>query len=68
MAKFQCPWGEAVDMLVVKAGGMTSRHPSQAGHGLFGNFHETRRRSDTTAFIEMANDVLRGGLGELGVE
>jgi hypothetical protein len=54
-------------MLVVKAEGMTPSHPQQSRHGLFGDLHEPSCGSDPTAFIEMAADILRCSLGELGV-
>ena len=54
-------------MLIVEPLGMPTRHPHQAGDGLFGALHEPGRRSDTPAFPEMVDDLLRGGLGELGI-
>jgi hypothetical protein len=57
-----------MDVLVVEARSMTSSHPQQSGHSLLGDLHEPSRGSDTTAFIEMAEDILHCGLWELGVE
>ena len=55
-------------MLIVEPLGMPTRHPQQAGDGLFGGLHEPGRRPDTTPFPEMVHDILRGGLGERGIE
>jgi hypothetical protein len=57
-----------MDVLVVEARSMTSSHPQQSGHSLLGDLHEPSRGSDTTAFIEMADDILHCGLWALGVE
>jgi hypothetical protein len=54
-------------MLVMDAHRMTPSSPQQSRHCFFGDLHEPRCGSDTTAFIEMADDILRSGLGELGV-
>jgi hypothetical protein len=53
-------------MLIVEPRGMPTRHPQQAGDGLCGDLQEPGRRSDTPAFPEMVDDILRGGLGERG--
>lgn len=55
-------------MLIVEPLGMATSHPQQASYGLFSYFYETSRAPHTTAFIQMINDILRGGLGELGIE
>ena len=57
-----------MDMLVMEARGMTPRDPQQARYGLFGDVHEPRRGSDTTAFSQMVADIFRGGVWELGIE
>jgi hypothetical protein len=55
-------------MLVMEPLGMSTRYAQQAGDGLFGNLHETGRRSDATAFIEMVDYLLRFGLRKLCVK
>jgi hypothetical protein len=55
-------------MLVVKARGMPPSDPQQACYGLFGDLHQPRCRSDTTAFSQMVDDIFRSGFGELGIE
>ena len=52
-------------MLVVAARGMTPSHPQQACDGLFGDLHEPRRCPHTTAFPQVADAILCGGLGAL---
>jgi hypothetical protein len=68
LIKFQSHGGEAVPVLIVEPLGMPPRHPQQAGDSLFGDVHEPCRGSDTTAFVEMVDDILRSGCGKLGVE
>ena len=55
-------------MLIVEPLGMPTSHPQQTGDSFFRHLHETGRGSDTTAFIQMVDDILRFGLWELGVE
>jgi hypothetical protein len=55
-------------MLVVEPLGMPTRHPQQAGHSFFGHVHKTGRGPHATAFTQMADDILHGGLVELGIE
>jgi hypothetical protein len=55
-------------MLIVEPLGMPTGHPQQTSDGFFGDLHEAGRRPDTTAFIEMIDDLFRCGLGQLGIE
>jgi len=48
--------------------GMPTGHPQQTGDGFFRDLYESCRGPDATAFIQMVDDVLRGGLWELGIE
>jgi hypothetical protein len=57
-----------VDLLVMEVRRMASSDPQQTRHGLFGDLHEPRRGSDTTAFPQMVDDIFRGGFGKLGIE
>ena len=47
---------------------MAPSHPQQASDGLFGHLHEPGCGPHTTTFPQMVDDILRGGLWELGVE
>jgi len=68
LIKFQGYRGDTVHVLIVESLGMTTGYPQQTGDGVFRDLHETGRGPNTTAFIEMADDLLRFGLWELGVE
>jgi hypothetical protein len=68
LIEFQSLGCEAAHVLIVEPLGMAPSHPHQASHRFFGYFDETGRASHTTAFIQMMNDILRGGLWELGIE
>ena len=54
-------------MLVMEARGMSPSDPQQARDGLCGDLYQTSCRSDTTAFSQMVDDILRSGFGELGI-
>ena len=48
--------------------GMTTSHPQQTSDGFFRDVHEPGCGPDTTAFIQMVDDLFRSGFGELGIE
>jgi hypothetical protein len=48
--------------------GMSAGHPQQTRDGFFRDLHEAGCGPDTTTFIQMADDLFRCGLRELGVE
>jgi hypothetical protein len=47
--------------------GVATGPPQESGYGFFGNLSKPSRGPDTTAFIQMADDLLRFGLWELGI-
>jgi hypothetical protein len=60
--------GKAVPILLVAPLRVAARLLQQAGHGVFGDLHETGRGPDATAFIQMADAIRGGGLRELRME
>jgi len=68
LVEFQGLGRQAAYTLIVAPLGMTASHPQQASHSLFGHFDETSGTPHTTAFIQMIDDLLRGGLWELRIE
>jgi hypothetical protein len=68
LIKFQSLGREIVHALIVESLGMPPRHPHQAGDGLCGYFHEPGCGPDTTTFTQMVDDILHGGLWELGID
>jgi hypothetical protein len=67
LVEFQSLRRETVHVLLVEPLGMATSHPQQAAHGLFSHLHEPGCSPDTTAFIQMVDDILRFGLWELGI-
>jgi hypothetical protein len=57
-----------VHALIMEPLGVATGHPQESGHGLFGNLDKPGCGPDATAFIEMADDILRFSLWELGIE
>jgi hypothetical protein len=55
-------------VLIMEPLRMTTGHAQQTGDGLFRDLHETGRGPDTTALIQMADDIRRCGLWQLGIE
>jgi hypothetical protein len=47
--------------------GVATGPPQESGYGFFGNLSKPSRGPDTTAFTQMADDLLRFGLWELGI-